>query len=178
MDTNSAKAISLLLELQDKGVLGWPIDLELQKPSEEDGASETKYWFDGDKWKKEKYKIIKFGQDGTGSSYCLWYYPELTGEPPVVFFGSEGELYNVAISVKEFARYLGAGYDFGFGGWFAADEENDPDAIDRMKLQKEIESVYGALEGNPEELHQKLLSAHPSLEEWVDKQVEQYGFSG
>lgn len=46
-------------------------------------------WFRGSQEGISRIRI--FGHDGVGSLIGLWFYEGLTGEPPVIFLGSEGE---------------------------------------------------------------------------------------
>ncbi len=49
------------------------------------------------------YEIATTGEGGT---YALWNYPELKGEPPIVFFGSDGHYSMIAPSLEAFVGLL------------------------------------------------------------------------
>ncbi|SCZ71519.1 hypothetical protein SAMN04488118_11240 [Epibacterium ulvae] len=47
-------------------------------------------------------QFYEFAQDGEGGQYALWCYPELAGDPPVVFFSADGHYSMVAPSLPAF----------------------------------------------------------------------------
>jgi len=49
---------------------------------------------------KQFYEIAETGEGGT---YALWNYPELQGEPPVIYFETDGDFKMVAASLEAFA---------------------------------------------------------------------------
>ena len=48
-------------------------------------------------------QFFEIATTGEGGTYALWEYPELEGEPPVVFFGSDGHYAMIAPSMEAFA---------------------------------------------------------------------------
>ena len=63
-------------------------------------------WFGFDVSDKMEATFIEFAQDASGGTYALWFYPNLIGKPPVVFFGSEGSTNILASSFKDFICLL------------------------------------------------------------------------
>ncbi len=58
-------------------------------------------WFKNDLTPYFKDRFLEFaGQDG--NLFCLWYYPGLTGEPPVVLIGQDSNSCTVAPSLNDF----------------------------------------------------------------------------
>lgn len=163
----------LLLALQDEGLLTWPIDFEAQEPSEEDAADTLGYWFDGKDWRAGGQSFIQFGQDGTGSLFCLWMYPGLEGEPPVVFFGSEGEVGLIAANVADFTRRLCSGlvWDGYDGSWVPVDEgeieDDDEDALDLQALRARAQEVLGVWGKGVDMKMQEAIAKQPDFKGWV-----------
>lgn len=169
LDQASETAVLSLLKWQEQGLIMWPMDLELQLPSAVEGAESLAAWLGREVRWQGGDQLIQFGRDGTGSLYCLWSYSDLKGPPPVVFLGSEGELDHVAESAEHFVRYLGAGFDFGFGGWYVIGNLTPAEAQRRRQLQAEIEPCYGRLEVQPDQLDQQQLAGpHPCFASWVE----------
>ncbi|MBQ4838546.1 hypothetical protein [Pseudoalteromonas luteoviolacea] len=166
MDAETLSSYELLSDLCKQGIIGWPIDFELSALSEVAADEELSSWGLIANWKTENDKFIKFGQDGSGSSYLLWQYAE-DFPPAVVFLGSEGETYNVAPTLSFYMRYLASGCDFGYGEWFEPEPELDPDAIDRNLLSSKISAVLPQITEHANELNQKSLMVIPSFESWV-----------
>ena len=58
-------------------------------------------WFQNDLTPYFEDCFLEFaGKDG--NLFCLWYYPDLVGEPPVVLIGQDGISCTVAPSLKDF----------------------------------------------------------------------------
>jgi hypothetical protein len=170
MDTETQSSYELLSELCEKGIIGWPIDFELSPLSESEADEDLSSWGLNSNWKTETDIFIKFGRDGTGSSFLLWQYAN-EFPPAVVFLGSEGELFNVAQTLTFFLRYLASGCDFGYGEWFELEQEKDPDAIDRSLLSSEINSIHPVIKEHANVLNQKSQIVIPSFEAWVNTKV-------
>jgi len=51
---------------------------------------------------KDKENYYSIANDGAGGRFVLWYYKDLNNEPPIVFFGSEGQVEFIAENYKEF----------------------------------------------------------------------------
>ncbi len=168
--TENYKDFAFLRSLQESGLLGWPIDFECNNQTAEQVAETLGYWFGHDNWKKDGGSFVQFGQDGSGSLYCLWLYPGLTGEAPIVFFGSEGERSLVCGSTREFAALITSGLLPFEGGWVEPSEE-DLNEIDWGVLKKlGLEHTKG-LVVKPEQCQESAETKHPSFEGWVSRHV-------
>jgi len=77
---------------------------------------------------KHKNELITFGYYETGGSFCLWYYPELKTEAPVVYIGDCGELAFVAPSFQDFVCLLSKGKLICAGG----DDDGNSNSIIRQ----------------------------------------------
>ncbi len=58
-------------------------------------------WWEKDLSSYFEDQFIGFGEESDGSLYCLWYYPGLVGEPPVVYIGSDGNNFTIAPSIED-----------------------------------------------------------------------------
>jgi len=58
-------------------------------------------WWEKDLSPYFEDQFIDFGSETNGSLYCLWYYPGLAGEPPVVYIGGDGNNFTIAPSIED-----------------------------------------------------------------------------
>ena len=58
-------------------------------------------WYEKDLSPYFEDQFIDFGGESDGSLYCLWYYPGLVGEPPVVYIGGDGNNCTIAPSIED-----------------------------------------------------------------------------
>jgi hypothetical protein len=163
IDGSTRATLEFIRTLVDDRVIRRPMDYQVTALAEFDVST----WFERDPAALEGHKFIQFGQDGTGSGYCLWYYPTLGDRrPPVVFWGSEGDYVFVAGDADDFARQLTSGMLPYHGRWL------DPDPPERQKLdldtlRRRAESRFGVRDAHPDELRAKGPPAHPDFEGWV-----------
>ncbi|MCB9795502.1 MAG: hypothetical protein H6741_22580 [Alphaproteobacteria bacterium] len=163
---------SLLAELQDDGKLAWALDYEACEPDEEAAADTLDAWFRSPAWRGSGHRFVQIGQDGTGSLYCLWFYPGLVGEPPVIFFGSEGETDLVADSAADLARALASGFEWWpyERAWNPAEEEDEEveDAGTLADMRAAVEARLGPWDEAPSAMHARALKRHPDFPAWVE----------
>ena len=62
-------------------------------------------WYEKDLSPYFEDQFIEFG-GCDGSLYCLWYYPGLVGEPPVVYIGGDGDNCTLAPSIEDLISLL------------------------------------------------------------------------
>ena len=167
LNLEQQSSINFINELSLNGILNWPIDYESNFQTDEELAITFGYWFGNDHWSKDGDTFVQFGQDGTGSMFLLWFYPNLKIEPPVVFMGSEGESFIVSNRISDFAKQLASGKLFFDGCWLEpeADEEIQ---VDWAVLKSKIEIEFGKITERPEALTELAKSKHPSFSSWIE----------
>ena len=67
-------------------------------------------------------KFISFAVDGGGGHYCFWLYPELVGEPPILYFDGHGEQAFLASNLNDFVNIMINELDF-CGGWICEGDD-------------------------------------------------------
>jgi hypothetical protein len=165
VDSRTKQDIDFIRRLCDDKLIGWPhmdflpVDL---------GDFDASTWFENHLDVYRQHAFVEFARDGTGSGYCLWYYPGLKEPPPVVFWGSEGEFYFVAGSVQDFIRQLGSGKALRSGFW----DEDPKGNVERATLRRRCEDYVGPWRAEPDEICARGRSAHPPFEEWVSQYWE------
>ena len=97
-----------------------------------------------------KDRFWGFAVDGAGGEYVLRYSPELEGEPPVVFLGSEGEIKMLAANMEDFLNRIADDITF-CAGWIWQDASPD-------EIQEELVREYDDLADFYEEAHGVVLS--------------------
>ena len=144
VDPQTRNDIDFLNQLLGEELIRYPIDYETQQI----GLFDLNSWFGNDTNDYGQHRFIEFGMDGSGSGYCLWYYPELKGRPPVVLFESEGDFYFIAGSTQDFIRQLTSGEIFFDGEWGEdpAADEDDGEELDFKTLRAKAEAYFGILE--------------------------------
>lgn len=167
MDDATARALALLSTLSREHLLGYPIDAEATEHVEVEDALDT--WFEESEvsWRTLGHRFEQIARDGTGSLFCLWYYPELRGAPPVVFIGSEGDLALVANDAADFVRQLTMAVAFVGNGW-AEPTTKDRHELDFDALRARVQAELGAWTESPAELRARAIERHPDLESWVE----------
>ena len=165
---SNLKDFTFLQSLQNQGYLGWPIDFECNEQTSESVAETLGYWFGHDQWKQDGGSFFQFGQDGTGSLYCVWFYPGLEGEPPVVFFGSEGQRQLVSDNTNDFVVLITSGLLPFDGDWIEPSNE-DIKEIDWASLKELGQRHTGIKDIDVADLINKAKKNHPSFKEWVSK---------
>ena len=184
LGTDVLESIQFLWKLEDEELIGWPIDFETSRPARpqligmesnprkvELETFDASSWFENSIEEYEKHKFYEFGIDGTGSGFCLWYYPDLNKIPPVVFWGSDGEFHFVAGSIQDFIKQLSSGKLFFSGSWLEP-EDDEIEELDWNKLRSVTESHLGKWVEKPEELTVKGRLDHPDFEGWVNENWE------
>lgn len=171
VDPATRDAIAFIEGLCERGLITWPIDFEFYQASDADLAETFGHWFGGQRWASDGDSLVQFGQDGTGSLFLLWYYPGLSGKPPVVFMGSEGESSLVADNLEDFIRQLGSGQVFYVDSWVEPDED-DNEEMDWQALADAIDERYGLSKETPQQLAEKAARSHPDFSAWVASKVE------
>lgn len=167
IDRDSKEAIEFINSLEAAGFLGWPIDFEPTELNRFDASS----WFENSIEEYEKHRFLEFGKDGTGSGFCLWFYPGLERKPPVVFWSSEGEFCFVSDTLRDFVRQLCSGKLFYDGSWLDPDDE-DRKEIDWEDLKQRAINYFGAWLKSPKELEEEGRKNHPDFEKWVNEHWE------
>jgi len=160
----------LLLEFR-KEILGWPIDYEVYSLSDSELEETLGDWFGSNKWSKSGHSFLQFGQDGTGSLFCLWFYPELKHELPVVFLGSEGESCLVSSNTTDFVKQLTSGKLFYDGDWLEPEPEDESE-LNWNELKIKTMEYLGAINNTPEEIKEKAIKEHPGFSTWVESKVD------
>lgn len=163
--------INFLEQLSDQAVLSWPIEYESNRQTLSATADILNLWLGGEKWRKTGHKFLQIGQDGCGSLFCLWFYPELDEEPPVVFFGSEGERAVVANCARDFVKQMTSGKVFFDGSWLEPDEQ-EKGLLDWALLSSKAEEYLGESCGEPQELSKLAANNHPDISSWIESNVE------
>ncbi|MCT7357887.1 hypothetical protein [Thalassolituus pacificus] len=163
--------IDFLHNMSLEEVISWPIDFETNRQTFSETSDVLDMWLGGKKWRETEHHFIQFGQDGCGSLFCLWYYPELKGEPPVVFLGSEGERALVSNSAHDFVMQITSGKVFYDGSWLDPHDE-DKDELNWDLLSKKAKSYLGSLCDNPSELTKSAQAKHPDISSWIESNVE------
>ena len=163
--------IAFLDRMSLEEVISWPIDYETNRQTFSETSDALDMWLGGKKWRETEHNFIQFGQDGCGSLFCLWFYPDLKGEPPVVFLGSEGERALISNSAHDFVRQITSGKVFFDGGWLDPDDE-EKDELDWELLFKKAKSYIGSLCENPSELTSSAQANHPDISSWIESNVE------
>jgi hypothetical protein len=156
--------------LMKQGLIEWPIDYEPYRSTEADTAEVLDLWFGSKKWRSSNYEFLQIGQDGMGSLFCLWNYPDLNTEFPVVFFGSEGQCAVVANSLQEFIAQLGSGYLFFDGDWLEPDQDA-LEQLDFVALKGKTEAFTNLANCNPNEITSIAKNIHPDLSGWIEMQI-------
>lgn len=167
MDEQTETALSVLEQLQDSGLLEWPIDVEVVPPDSEETSEALDSWFDNANWRGDGDRFLQIACDGSGSIYALWFYPDLEGDdlfPPVVFLGSEGEAFLVASSAEDFARQLASGETFHDGSWLKPEDDED---VDWTSIRELVEETLGDWEESAGELASRAADEHPDFSKWA-----------
>lgn len=163
--------LEFLDRMSYENVIGWPIDYEPNRQTSSATSDVLDSWLGGKKWREKEHRFIQFGQDGCGSLFCLWLYPELDTEPPVVFLGSEGETVLVSNTAHDFVRQITSGKLFFNGSWHEPDEE-DENELDWSLLFERATSYLGSLCMSPSELTRLANANHPDFSLWIESNVE------
>lgn len=171
MDDQTLDAVLFLKTLCESDQIKWPIDFDVVGPSDEELAETFGSWFGGQRWSTAGDTFAQFGEDGTGSMFLLWYYPDLKTRPPVVFLSSEGESCLVSNSLEDFIHQLGSGKLFFSGNWYAPSSGEDED-LDWQNLQHLIHEKLGRSDETPEQLSAKARRTHPDFSRWVESMGE------
>jgi len=123
-------------------------------------------------------KFIEFASESDGSSFNLWYYPNLIGEPPVVYIGSDGPNSTIAASMKEFLCLLATSSEFNTlqkkpkDIWTKLHLEGLQDHVEPevyRGLKQRMEFASKALSCDSHKNLLKNIKEHPSFHEWVRK---------
>lgn len=67
-------------------------------------------------------KFVAFAYDGGGGHFCFWLYPDLVGEPPIVFIDGHGEQEFLASNLADFVNRMINELDF-CGGWISKGDD-------------------------------------------------------
>ncbi len=170
LSEKSKSGIDFIAQLFQEGVLGYPIDYEMCQPKDDDLSETFGYWFGSDSWASNGDSFVQFGMDGTGSMFCLWYYPDLSGEPPVVFFGSEGERCLIATNINDFIKQMSSGKLL-FDGRFSDPDPEEQSELDWSSLRCKAEEYLGPWELDPDEIQKLGVKEHPDFVSWVESKV-------
>jgi len=129
----------------------------------------TNEWFEIDRKYLEKDKFYQFATDKDGASYYLWFYPELSGEPPVVVINmSDYSADSVTENIEDLVCSLIKGETLSGGKTYNHKSEKflevetyKKNILKELNCAKKIEVWSG--------LHQ-----HPKFEEWLEEIDEKY----
>ncbi len=106
---NSIETLRLLYEWEKKNE---PYNIQLHNIELYEDFEQIDFlndWFGFDFDSQYQDRFLAFGDDGTGGSIALWFYPGLNSQPPIVFVGSEGQTNFIANSMEDFACKLTTG---------------------------------------------------------------------
>ena len=163
IDGDTRATLEFIRSLIDDRIIRRPMDYQATALAEFDVST----WFQRDPAALEGHKFIQFGQDGTGSGYCLWYYPTLGDRrPPVVFWGSEGDYAFVAGNADDFARQLTSGM-MPYQGFWVEPDDDERTEIDVESMRRKAEARFGPSDVSPDELRKKAQPTHADFEAWV-----------
>jgi len=194
----SEKAIEILNLLNEWEKKEELYNLELQEFELYDEFEELEYldeWFGFDYKSQYEDRFLAFANDGTGGELALWFYPDLTGEPPVIFTGSEGETNLIAGSLEDFVCLLTRGKLLNAGD---TEEDRTPESlwynIYKLQLEELAEDnevtteeaktllhksaetfkqfIHNAVNCRDEIAIFKDNSKHPDFIKWVDSVVD------
>ena len=133
-------------------------------------------WFDHDMTDYFEDQFIEFAAEDDGSSFCLWFYEGLVGEPPVVYIGTDYEFCTVAPSMEDFICLKILNDEPSLFEtkpkeiWeeLYLDEEDEPEIYnDVLKLKKVASSVIENCRDRKSIL--KDFKMHPKFHKWVKK---------
>ena len=133
-------------------------------------------WFNNDLTPYFEDQFVEFAGEGDGSSFCLWFYPDLVGEPPVVYIGSDYRFITVAPSMEDFiCLKIQSQEPYFFEKkpkeiWekLYIDKEDVPEIYnDVMKLKKVASTVIENFRDRKSIL--KDFKKHPKFHKWVKK---------
>lgn len=171
LSRKTSEDIEFLDALSTQEIISWPIDFESNSQSPNDTSDILDLWIGGNKWRNTGHQFVQFGQDGCGSLFCLWFYPELLNEPPVVFLGSEGERAVVSNNLNDFILQIASGKLFYDGGWLETNKE-EKEELDWTLLSNKVKAHTGSTCDNPKELSELAIQKHPNLSNWVESNIE------
>ena len=160
--------LQLLEEMSDEGLFTSPMDFEAMREDADSMADTLEDWFGYEDWNSTGDTFLQIGVDGAGSMFCLWFYPELAGDPPVVFIGSEGERGLVAEDLREFLVRLVAERVYDGEGWASPDGEEVK--VNWSALQGRVGVLLG--EADFESAYEPKPSIHPSFVSWLEEREE------
>jgi len=119
--------------------------------------------------------FLGFANSADGGEYCLWFYPELTGEPPVVFINLDWEHSLIASSFTEFIKRLGEkkvlDSSMDFGDETSPWDENDVTIFEDSDISQKVALFNLDFEELLEEVKEE---NHPSFYAWVVDITEKY----
>ena len=169
--TKIQNLLNFIDELCEQEIITYPIDYEIEHPSDLDLAATLRCWFGGDRWSEEGDSFVQFGQDGTGSLFLLWFYPSLKIEPPVVFLGSEGESCLVAANIGDFIYQLASSKIFFDGEWIDP-EPDEKQTLDWQQLKLTVENKLGKNDKLPTQIRDLAVKIHPNFASWVESKID------
>lgn len=112
-------------------------------------------------------RIRIFGHDGVGSLIGLWFYEGLSGEPPVVFLGGEGEGNTILAScAEEFLSILGTNRDWEpFDQNYTEPETSNEEEAAHFCAWLAAKGITPA--NNPLSITKKARKKHPDFPGWL-----------
>jgi len=140
-------------------------------------------WFNNDISAYFEDEFIEIAGESDGSSYLLWYYPKLIGEPPIVYLTSDGDGSTIAPSMTEFICLLANSGDFYPRGkkskdiWTKLHPDyleviQDSDPVAYKGRMKRMELAKTTLSCNSFSNILKNFKKHPNFHEWLNKAIE------
>jgi len=171
LSKESKKGIKFISQLLSNEMNSYPIDYESYDAPDKEITETMELWTGNKKWNADGDSLVQFGMDGSGSMFCLWYYPNLKGEPPVVFLGSEGHSCLVSNNLNDFIKHTCSGKLFSDGEWLDPylDDEKE---FDWLSLKNKAEKLIGKWSTSPEELRDTGKLNHPDFNAWAESKIE------
>jgi len=184
--TLSEKTIALLNLLYELGeVRTKEFHLNIELFSGDTQYEEYKFlsdsaWFENDLSPYFKDRFIEFGKEGDGSSFCLWYYPGLVGEPPVVHMGTDPVFCTMAPSLEDFICLLTSCLEAPDGYSTKPKEIWEKRVVDMEYLEEYIPDIYEDMTAYRKVIGNKIkcskykdimkrFKEHPKFHKWVKK---------
>jgi len=172
LSEHDRQVIDFLDELCEEEIITYPIEFESGLASDDEWSETAGHWFGSGRWAEGGDSFVHFGSDGTGGCFLLWYYPDLDGDPPVVFLGSEGESCMASPTVTDFLKQLASGKVFFEGSWLDPDDEEEEDddfpVLDWVELKASVEARFGEADMDPEDVTARAVAEHPDFPAWVE----------
>ena len=126
---------------------------------------------------KQFYEIA---ETGDGGAYALWHYPELEGEPPVIYFETDGNIEMVAPSLEAFAvmfsldEYLDEFYvDFeDIYEYYNLEDEEEAERLFTKEFKQYQKRISSLFEVKSSEAYRIEMNRHKNFKDWYKEIIE------